>query len=63
MWFTTFFEAQIGDPIWMWIFKGVNCLVWFTTATRIGMFLIQKWKDSKDEKEEDDREVVVIGFR
>lgn len=63
--FTTLFEAQIGDPIWMWIAKGLNVLVWFCAAERLFDFCIRVWNNYLTKKEEMEMEQKTrpIGFR
>lgn len=33
--FTTFFEIQFGDPMWVMILKGINCVLIFCGVERL----------------------------
>jgi hypothetical protein len=63
--FTTFFEYQIGEPIWMLMAKAFNCLTLFVAAERLFDFVIRKWNDYQMRKEEEEMAKTMrpIGFR
>lgn len=63
--FTTFFEYQIGEPMWMLAAKLFNCLTLFLAMERVFDFAIRKWNAYKMQKEEEEIEKTMrpIGFR
>ena len=63
--FTTFFEYQIGEPMWMLWAKAFNCLILFLAAERVFDAVIRKWNAYQIKKEEEETEKTMrpIGFR
>lgn len=63
--FTTFFEYQIGEPMWMLYAKAFNCLFLFLGIERILDIVIRKWNAYLIRKEEEEVEKTMrpIGFR
>lgn len=63
--FTTFFEYQIGEPMWMLAAKAVNCAMLFFTVERIVDFAVRKWNNYQIRKQEEQMEKTMrpIGFR
>ena len=63
--FTTFFEYQIGEPMWMLAAKLFNCLTLFLAMERIFDAAIRKWNAYQMRKEEEEMEKTMrpIGFR
>ena len=66
--FTTFFEYQFGEPIWMLWAKAFNCLTLFLAMERIFDLAVRKWnrylvKKERMKQKEAEKTTRPIGFR